>query len=75
MAHHIIVAGAPMGGQEDRYVSPREEFMQKFRQERAEVRRMRATGECTGEDKPRCYESCPHSAYCSEWQYTVRTMY
>lgn len=49
--------------------------MQKFRQERAEVRRMRATGECTGEDKPRCYDTCPHSTYCSEWQYTVKTLY
>ena len=42
--------------------------------ERAAVRKMRADGECKDDGKPSCYESCPHSYYCSELQYVLPTL-
>lgn len=40
-------------------------------QERAAVRKMQAEGECTGEDRPKCYETCPHAYYCSELRHQI----
>ena len=40
-------------------------------QERAAVRKLQHEGECTGENRPKCYETCPHSYYCSELRHVL----
>ena len=53
------------------YVSEADRLRAYALQERAAVRRMQVEGECTGEDRPRCYETCPHSYYCSELRHVL----
>lgn len=45
---------------------PAEKLRELYLRERAEVRKMRYSGECDGQNRPACYERCPHSYYCSE---------
>lgn len=64
-----------IGGRQPEDMNPvarqRSDLLKYAMEERAAVRKLRYDGECTGEDKPRCYESCPHSYWCSELQYTL----
>ena len=52
--------------------SARSELLAYALKERAEVRRMQASGECTGEDRPQCYETCKHAYWCSELKHQIR---
>lgn len=55
--------------------SARQQLRELYFREAAEVRRMRHSGECTGEDRPKCYERCPHSYYCSELRHITMSLY
>lgn len=56
----------------EKSISVHEAFMRKFLEERAAVRKLQHSGECDGSKRPSCYDTCEHSAYCSEWRHTVR---
>lgn len=80
----VIVVNSPQAApqpakeapkQPDRYVSARETFMQEFYRQRAGARKKMHDGECNGMNRPKCYETCEFSAYCSEWKHTVRTLF
>lgn len=50
-------------------------FMKEFYRQRAGVRKLQHDGKCNGESRPKCYDTCEFSAYCSEWRHTVRTLF
>ena len=53
------------------YVSEADRLRAYALQERAAVRKLQREGGCTGEDRPKCYETCPHSYYCSELRHQL----
>ncbi len=55
----------------EQYESQAERLRAYALQERAAVRKMRAEGKCTGDNRPKCYEDCPHSYYCSELRHVI----
>lgn len=60
---------------DDEYESPRDAFMKEFYRQRAGARKLMQDGKCDRLSRPQCYETCEFSAYCSEWRYTVRTLF
>lgn len=53
----------------------RDSFVSGFYRQRAGARKLRAEGKCNGENRPLCYATCENAGYCSEWKYTVRTLF
>ncbi len=55
--------------------SAHDAFMQEFHRQRAGARKLYQDGKCDLMSRPQCYASCEFSAYCSEWKYTVKTLF
>lgn len=52
-----------------------EELLAYAIRERAEVRKLQRSGECTGDERPKCYDTCKHGYWCSELKHQVNLLF
>ena len=65
--------GAPK--EADEHESPGAAFMKEFYRQRAGARKLQHDGKCDLMSRPKCYETCEFASFCSEWKYTVKTLF